>query len=129
MNRQRGFTLIELLIVVAIVGLLTSIAVGQYQRHLVTAREAVLKENLFTMRSQIQTYFADKGRYPADLQALVDDKYLRDVPVDPITKARDTWIVEYAELDDADISTEPGINDVKSGAPGVSSEGISYSEF
>lgn len=129
MNRERGFTLIELLIVVAIVGLLTSIAVGQYQRHLVTAREAVLKENLFTMRSQIQTYFADKGRYPADLQALVDDKYLRDVPVDPITKARDTWIVEYSELDDADISTEPGINDVRSGAPGVSSEGISYSEF
>lgn len=128
-KKERGFTLIELLIVVAIVGLLTTIAVGQYQRHLVTAREAVLKENLFTMRTQIQTYFADKGRYPADLQALVDDKYLRDIPMDPMTKSRDTWILEFAELDDADISTEPGINDVKSGAPGVTTDGVSYSDL
>ena len=129
MRRQRGFTLIELLVVVAIIGILAAVAVGQYRKSIVRAREAVLKENLFVMRSQINMYFADKGHYPYDLQSLVDDNYLRDVPFDPITQSTDTWVTEYAELDDADISTEPGIADVKSGASGSSLDGTSYSDW
>jgi general secretion pathway protein G len=89
----------------------------------------VLKQNLFIMREQISLYFADKTRYPSDLNTLVSDKYLRAMPVDPITESADTWITEYAELDDADISTEPGIADVRSGAGGVSLDGTSYSQW
>jgi general secretion pathway protein G len=124
-----GFTLIELLIVVAMVGILAAVAVGQYQKNILRAREVVLKENLFVMRSSIQMYFADKGRYPSDLQALVDDHYLARMPVDPITESEDTWITEYAELSDMDISTEPGIADVRSGASGVGMDGTSYAEW
>ena len=126
---SRGFTLIELLVVVAIIGILAAIAVGQYRTSIIKAKEAVLQENLFRMRSAINQYFADKGRYPFDLHALVDDHYLRAMPVDPITGSEDTWITEFAELDDADISTEPGIADVRSGAPGLSLGGTSYSEW
>jgi general secretion pathway protein G len=124
-----GFTLIELLIVVAMVGILAAVAVGQYQKNILRAREVVLKENLFVMRSSIQMYFADKGRYPSDLQALVDDHYLARMPVDPITESEDTWITEYAELSDMDITTEPGIADVRSGASGVGMDGTSYAEW
>ena len=125
-RNSSGFTLIEMLVVVAIIGILAAVAVGQYQTSIVKAKEAVLHENLFVMRTQIANYFADKGRYPFDLRALVEDKYLRDLPHDPITKSNDTWITEFAELDDADISTEPGIADVHSGAPGLSLDGSAY---
>jgi general secretion pathway protein G len=126
---RRGFTLIELLVVVAIIGILAGVVVGQYQRSIRKAKEAVLKENLFRTRSAINQYFADKGRYPYDLQALVDDHYLRDLPIDPITDSSETWLVEMAELDDADISTEPGVADLHSGAPGVGVDGTPYSEW
>jgi general secretion pathway protein G len=128
-RREGGFTLIELLVVIAIIGILTTIAVGQYRRNIVKAKEAVLRENLFTMRTQINNYFSDKGKYPADLQALVDDEYLRSVPVDPVTGSKDSWIVEYAELGADDISLEPGIVDVKSGAPGTTLEGTPYGDL
>jgi len=128
-TRDRGFTLIELLVVVAIIGILAAVAVGQYQRSIVKAKEAVLKENLFRIRTSINLYFSDKGKYPLDLRALVDEKYLRAMPIDPITGSEDTWIVEFADLDDADISTEPGIADVRSGAPGVSLDGMAFSEW
>jgi len=121
--------LIELLVVVAIIGILAAVAVGQYQRNIVKAKEAVLKENLFTMRTQINNYFADKGRYPMDLQELVDDSYLRTVPFDPVAGSSSSWIQEYADLGDDDISTEPGISDVRSGAEGYSLDGSAYSEW
>ena len=126
---ERGFTLIELLIVVAIIGLLAGIVVGQYRRSIVKAKEAVLMENLFRTRTAINLYFADKGRYPYDLGALVSDHYLRDLPLDPITESRDTWIVIYAELDDADISLEPGVADIRSGASGVALNGSNFSDW
>ncbi len=82
------------------------------------------------MRTLINQYFADKGKYPADLQALVEDHYLQAIPRDPFTDNAETWVTEAAELDsDTDISTEPGIANVKSGAEGTSLDGRSYAEF
>jgi len=127
--RSGGFTLIELLIVVALIGIITSIAVGQYRKSIVKAKEAVLRENLFTMRTQINNFFADKGRYPGSLQELVEASYLRDMPADPITQSSSTWVEEFAEMDDTDISTEPGIEDVRSGAAGTGLDGTPYGEW
>lgn len=128
-DAQAGFTLIELLVVTAIVGLLAAIAVGNYRQSIRKTEEAVLRENLWTMRNQINMYFSDKGRYPADLRQLVDDRYLREVPVDPITKDNTTWITIPADFAEEDISLEPGIMDVRSGAPGVALDGSSYGEW
>ena len=125
----RGFTLIELLVVVAIIGILAAVAVGKYQRSIVKAKESVLRENLFVMRTQINLYFADKGNYPFDLQTLVDERYLHKVPLDPLTQSADTWVPSFAQLDDADISTEPGVEDVHSGKNGTALDGSSYSEW
>jgi general secretion pathway protein G len=125
-----GFTLIELLVVVAIIGIVVTVAVGQYQKSIVKAKEAVLRQDLYEMRTAISRYFADKGKYPSDLQALVSDSYLYKLPHDPFTGSADTWIEEPAELDsDDDISTEPGIADVRSGADGTALDGSSYSEW
>ena len=119
----------EMLIVVALIGIIVAVAVGQYRNSIQKAKEAVLKENLYVMRTSINNYFADKGRYPADLYALVDDNYLQKVPQDPITQSADTWIEEYPDYDAGDISTEPGIVDVRSGAEGYGLDGTSFSEW
>lgn len=126
---SRGFTLIELLVVVAIIGLLSSIVVGQYQRAILKSKEAVLRENLFRTRTAINQYFADKGKYPYDLQALVDENYLKSMPKDPMTGSDDTWIPEFAEVGDEDISLEPGIVDLHSGANGVGVDGTPYGDW
>jgi general secretion pathway protein G len=128
-RRQRGFTLIELLVVCAIIGLLSAVAVANYRRSIVKAKEAVLQQDLYTMRTLINQYFADKGKYPTDLQALVSDHYLAAIPKDPFTQSADTWATEQAEMDESDITTEPGIANVKSGAEGSSLDGRSYTEF
>ena len=128
-KQVRGFTLIELLVVVAIIGLLAAIAVGQYRRHIKRTEEAVLKENLYTIRSHINMYFADKGKYPYDLRSLVDDHYLQRMPYDPITRSTETWIGIPADLGEEDISVEPGIADVESGANGYAMDGSPFSDW
>lgn len=124
-----GFTLVELIVVCAIIGILSAAAVANYRRSIVKAKEAALQQDLYTMRTLINQYFADKGKYPADLQALVEDHYLQAIPRDPITESADTWVTIEAKMDESDITTEPGIEDVKSGAEGTSLDGRAYSDF
>lgn len=118
---DRGFTLIEMMIVISIIGILAGIALPMYQKSVIRAREAVLKEDLYQMRDAIDKHFADHARYPANLQELVEKKYLRVLPVDPLTS--DT---EWVEVPDDD---EPGVFDVKSASSGVGSNGVAYNEW
>ena len=126
---QGGWTLIELVIVMAIITVLASLATVGARNAVTLSREATLKEDLFRMRDAIDQYYADKGKYPADLQALVTDQYMREVPIDPISRSRDSWQTIPAEPDPNNPSAEPGIFNVKSGAEGTSLQGQAYAEF
>ncbi len=119
-----GFTLIELLVVLAIVATLLLLAVPRYFSTLDRSKEAVLKENLYQMRDAIGKYYADKGRYPESVEALAAEKYLRRVPVDPITDSAATWVAVPPEE-----SQKSGVYDVRSGAPGAAGNGTAYGEW
>jgi general secretion pathway protein G len=126
---DRGFTMIELLIVVSLIVILTTMGMTQYRHSVIYAREGVLKEDLFRLRDAIDQYYADKGKYPASLDALVSDGYLRKIPEDPVTKSTDTWQTVPAEADPNNPSSEPGIYDIKSGAQGTALDGTNYSDW
>ena len=126
---QRGFTLIELLVVVTLIVVLAGIGLSTYSTSVARAREAVLRENLFRMRDSIDQYYADKGSYPPDLATLVTEKYMRQVPKDPITDSADTWQIVMSEPDPANPTAAPGVYDVKSGAEGVGLDGTPYADF
>jgi len=123
-KRGVGFTLIELLVVMSIIALLLSIVVPRYFHSVTRAREAVLKENLVLVRDALDKHYADTGRYPDTLMDLVDKKYLRKLPEDPITQSADTWIIFPP-----DRREQGGVYDVKSGAPGNSRSGVPYSQW
>ena len=122
-----GFTLIEVLVVVTLVVLLASLGMVQYANSVQRAREAVLKEDLFRMRDAIDQYHADKNKYPQSLQDLVSEKYLREVPVDPMTQSADSWQTIPAEPDPNNPSADLGIYDIKSGSDRTALDGTPYS--
>jgi general secretion pathway protein G len=124
MVKRRGFTLIELLVVFAVIAMLLTLALPRYFGSLDKSKEAVLKENLYQMREAISRYYADKGKYPQSLETLVDEKYLRKLPLDPVTESTATWIV----VQPAD-PEKSGIYDVRSGAQGRSVAGTEYAEW
>ncbi len=126
---ERGFTLIELLIVIAIIGIIAGIAAAQLRTAPQRAREAVLKEDLYALRDVIDQYFADKGKYPESLDALVEEGYLRRLPVDPITGSEETWQTVQAEATDEDTEGAGGVIDVKSGADGTALDGTRYGDW
>lgn len=128
-RRQRGFTLIELMIVISIIMILISTAVPIYQRSILRAREAVLSQNLFTLRSVIDQYTMDKQKAPQSLEDIVQAGYLKLIPIDPITNSRDTWQLEQEDILQSVDQTQTGISDVHSGATGTGSNGVAYAEW
>jgi general secretion pathway protein G len=129
---QEGFTLIELIIVFTLIGILLGLALPQYQTGTRRARETVLKENLYVMRTLINQYYTDKMKYPATLQTLVDEGYLREIPKDPITNSSETWIEvpEISNPEDMLSGMEiPGIVDVHSGSERTATDGTVFSTW
>jgi general secretion pathway protein G len=124
-----GFTLIELIVVTTLIVVLSTMAMVSYQNSVVRAREAVLKEDLFRLRDAIDQYYADKTKWPATLQDLVTDGYVREIPKDPMTDSADTWQTVAAEADPSNTTGEPGIFDVKSGSDKTALDGTPYVEW
>lgn len=124
MHRRRGFTLIELLVVLGIVALLLSLAVPRFFPSIDSARETILADNLRNTRAVIDQYFSDTGRYPDSLDQLVEKKYLRNLPLDPITETSTSWIVVPPED-----GAKGGVYTIKSGAPGNDRSGKPYADW
>jgi len=121
-EEANGFTMIELMIVVSIVGILATLAVPSYQGTLIRAREAALRQDLFTMRDVLDQHRADQGKYPLSLQALVSAGYLRTIPSDPFTNSATTW-------QEITGTVEEGVADVFSGSDLVGSNGVPYNRW
>jgi general secretion pathway protein G len=124
-----GFTLIELLIVMSLIVVLSSVALVGDQNSVGRASEATLMDDLHKLREAIDQYYADKQKWPATLQDLVTDGYVRKIPDDPMTNSAETWQTVPAESDPANPSAEPGIFDVKSGSDKISLDGKPYAEW
>lgn len=123
-SARTGFTLVELMVVMAIIALLLSLALPRYFNHLESSRETILRQDLAVMRDAIDKYHGDRGRYPDGLDELVSARYLRAIPVDPITERSDTWQIVAPPGD------EPGtLYDIRSGAAGTARDGSSYAAW
>src|SRR5690242_8855180 len=120
-----GFTLIELMVVLTVLALLLTIAVPKYFAHLEKAKEATLKQDLVVMRDAIDKFHGDKGRYPDQLDELVSARYIRNIPVDPMTDSASTWRV----VPPTDTEAKGAVYDIKSGADGKSADGTPYSDW
>ena len=128
-RRHDGFTLIELMVVMAIIVILAGIGLATYTNSITRSKEAVLKEDLFRLRDALDQFHADKGKYPSGLDELVQEKYLRALPVDPFTQSSDSWQTEMSEPDPSNPADSPGVSNVKSGAQGTSIDGTKYAEW
>ena len=127
---NRGFTLIELLVVISLISILAAMGLVQYKNSIVRAQEATLATDLFRMRDAIDQYYADKGKYPASLDSLVSDGYMRAIPEDPFTHTKDSWQTVPAEPDPNNPTAQAGVYDVKSGSEGTALDGSTkYADF
>jgi general secretion pathway protein G len=126
---QSGFTLIELLVVMAIISILATLAVPYFAQAIKHAREAVLREDLQTMRMAIDSYTMDKQKAPQSLDDLVQDGYLKTIPEDPMTHSKDTWVTDTSDAMYSLDETEPGVNDVHSGSEETGSDGQPYNTW
>jgi general secretion pathway protein G len=126
---EQGFTLLELMIVMVVIGLLAAIAIPAYTSNIRNAKEAVLKEDLHTMRQAIDSYTVDKAKAPQSLDDLVQAGYLKSMPVDPFTHRSDTWLPVQEDTNISLDQTETGIDDVHSGAQQTASDGTSYNTW
>lgn len=128
-KQDAGFTLVELMIVMAIIGVLAVVAIPSYIGAVRQAREAVLKEDLHVLRNAIDSFTADKQKAPQSLEDLIQDGYLKSIPVDPMTRSNSTWVTESSDALHSLDQTEPGIDDVHSGAQDQGSDGQPYSSW
>lgn len=124
MVNKKGFTLIELLVVLGIIALLLTLAVPRYFPSVDRTKETILADNLRSTRAIIDQYYGDTGKFPDSLEQLVEKKYLRALPIDPITEKSDSWVI--VPPDDV---TKGSVADIKSGAPGNDRSGKPYSEW
>ena len=123
MKYEQGFTLIELLVVMAALGLLLAVSAPRYVEHVDRGRETVLRHNLVGLREVIDKFYADRARYPKDLQELVAEHYLRQVPLDPLTDRSDSWVIVKPQ------GAQDGVFDVRSGASGKARDGTVYASW
>jgi len=128
-KQDAGFTLMELMIVMLIIGILMMVAIPRFEASVRQAREAVLKEDLHVMRAAIDSYTMDKQKAPTSLDDLIQDGYLREIPVDPFTHTKDTWVPEMGDALHSLDQTDAGMDDVHSGSQETSSDGTAYSSW
>lgn len=126
---QRGFTLIEMMIVIGIILILVGTTVPIYKQHVLNAKEAVLRQDLYILNKLIDEYTLDKQRAPQSLEDLVSAGYLRELPKDPFTNSADTWVTEQEDVMLSIDQTQPGISRVRSGSDQIGSDGRAYSEW